>query len=209
MSDILTRIDILISDRFGKKHGRISKFSDFTGISHATITSWFRRGIARLDGDSIEKICSATGVSPSWLLFGTDADYPIDRSRTIPVIDWRTAEQYRDGENDEMILERIDAGHASPRAYALKMAGYDAMKPTIQDNGIVVIDPAVAWDDGDIVLVLTTATNKSAGRMQNRLGRIKKLGSGYILMFDNRDFPPLEIERNQVLGRAVELRTRL
>ena len=131
-----------------------------TKATKATVSRWFNFDV-KPDAEYMWKLCELLRCSPDWLLYGKGTPEPSEvepvpiGTTRIPVIDyvqagcWTESCGYTlpDG-TIETILTDLDLGS---RAFALRVKG-DSMAPDIIEGDVVVVDPDVSPQPGDIVV---------------------------------------------------------
>ena len=134
--------------------------SRHTGFSPAAVNKWYNLDVVP-DADTVYKIARLLKCSHEWLVTGRGSPEPSNvipaelGTTRIPVIDyvqagcWTEAcgHTLADG-SIETILTDLDLGS---RAFALRVKG-DSMAPDIIEGDVVVVDPDVSPQPGDIVV---------------------------------------------------------
>lgn len=186
------------------------------GVSSPTVTDWESGKIKTIEAGNMSKLAAALGVTPDWLLYGKEpaqrqaisasvaAAYDIvDRNtRPVPIISYVQAgnwcelvDAYPTGHGEDTVDVDVRWG---PNTYALRVRG-DSMAPTLTEGAVIVVDPAIDWRHGHIVVV------RQNGDAEVTVKRLVKDGGTWYLKPDNPRYEILTMEEDaHVCGVVVE-----
>lgn len=178
------------------------------GFSTAAATHW-KRG-AQPSSASLRRIANYFGVPEEYFEDGAAEDAPIPAdSVRIPIYGKVAAgipiSAITDVEDYEEIPRRMAAGG---EYFALRISG-DSMEPKIESGDVVIVRRQEDCESDDIAIVMIGGEDATCKRL-------KKLGSGIMLISSNPKYDPMVFSGEEVqslpvtvLGKVVELRAKL
>lgn len=166
----------------------------------------------------IFKIAADTGYLAKWLLTGTGpkahpshahvihealSDYGLDSVRAIPVLNWVQAGALRSTEDlypyagaaEEYVSVSVRGVHC----FSLRVRG-ESMLPDFREGDIIVIDPDLQPQSGDMVVAVIDGTGEATFK------RYMKKKDGEVLMPLNPDYAPIVLQpEHRIVGKVVRL----
>lgn len=205
----------------------IPEISKKTGWKDQVIRRWVNGSLPGLD--KIEELCRAAGISVRWLLTGEEQPDPVltiqvttqidkgilngsaDDYRGIPLYEsGRLAagvngiefDPYEAPASVVVVYKPELQGRSRHDLAAIKVGG-DSMEPTIINGSIVVVDLSDRDQAENRVFVVNTP---EGGMDMASIKRVQKFEKGFLLLSDNRNFPPVysPLDWNRLcVGRVV------
>lgn len=197
MENVCERIKSLV-EKYA--NGKVARFSRLTGIKYTSIRYWLKKGQANLTAENLEKICSATGVSADWLLFGSKDALTIKAGLKVPLIEWHAADDWGDKQmGEKQYLYPDTDGELGPDVFALEVPGsYVRMIPRIEPGVRILVDPKFKPHDDSLVLVMLDG--------ETLIARFRILGKIKHLTFDNQNYSPIRIDKSvKILGVVIKI----
>ena len=215
-----------IGERLKKARGKRSgeDFASALGVHLQTVYR-YERGDRKADADYIQLVSNLTGVSLDWIIKGEGPMMSADKENKGNQ-DIRPKPIVLDGPDHEIIMvpmveARLSAGHGSfetdgtsERKYSFR-SDFLRRKGNIADMVLMRVsgdsmEPAV--EDGDVVLIDQSQTKPTPGKVYavgvEDMVYLKKVNAEpgkLILLSNNRDFAPLEIDTRGDLERNVRI----
>lgn len=176
-------------------------------VSHVAISQWEKEETL-LRGENLLRLAEALGCAPAYLI---DGDGPVFSENTwaglhqIPLIAQRDVAQWlndADTVRHQLLMHNDMA--LSQQSFALRVEE-QAMMPAILRNDVVIIDPNLSPQPGDIVLALQ---HKNALLRTWRQRGSEEGVAQFELAPININFPELHSSRDslKLTGTLVELR---
>ena len=190
-NDFVRRIQSLVK-KYGS--GKYSRLANLTGVP---ASRWKRY----LDGESypsfeaIIAICTRLDVSPTWLLLGMHEQQSTRRS--IPIFDLDLVESKLVEEKSGEELDLVGDFGKTVFAIRIPRENYH-MSPTIQPGNLVVVDARRKPQQGSVVLAIHNGERFFA-RYWDTAGDMK------LLIFDNPNCVPRELNEVRILGTATQI----
>lgn len=194
------------------------QLADRLSVSKQTISNWetgikvprmgslqkladlFDVKIGEITNASIERSDRAKKNRPSNVIYPVGSGF---ERRTIPIIgeiacgDPITAEENIEGYTEEIFEKPVPSG----TLFGLRCKG-NSMEPTIHDGSIVTIREQPDVEDDEIAAVLIDDDNEAT------LKRVKHQGDSVILIPDNKEFPPIILNKDnpgRILGKVIHV----
>lgn len=194
------------------------QLADRLSVSKQTISNWetgikvprmgslqkladlFDVKIGEITNASIERSDRAKNHRPSNVIYPVGSGF---ERRTIPIIgeiacgDPITAEENIEGYTEEIFEKPVPSG----TLFGLRCKG-NSMEPTIHDGSIVTIREQPDVEDDEIAAVLIDDDNEAT------LKRVKHQGDSVILIPDNKEFPPIILNKDnpgRILGKVIHV----
>lgn len=194
------------------------QLADRLSVSKQTISNWetgikvprmgslqkladlFDVKIGEITNASIERSDRAKKHRPSNVIYPVGSGF---ERRTIPIIgeiacgDPITAEENIEGYTEEIFEKPVPSG----TLFGLRCKG-NSMEPTIHDGSIVTIREQPDVEDDEIAAVLIDDDNEAT------LKRVKHQGDSVILIPDNKEFPPIILNKDnpgRILGKVIHV----
>ncbi|KRO04112.1 peptidase s24-like protein [Levilactobacillus paucivorans] len=176
-----------------------SKLADDLGIKYSTLSDWLNgRTYPRVG--AITQLATYFNVSPSAIVDSTEPSEVLQGVVSIPIIGTIAGgSPILADEHIEGYVKELKAGLPVGELFYLRVKGH-SMEPTIKDGSLVLINRQPEVSDGDIAAVLI---NNEA-----TLKRVTIQDGKYILIPDNKDYPPILLDRsneNRILGKAIRV----
>ena|SRR5579884_1585758 len=173
------------------------------GMVPTDLSTWKRfAAYFRMDVDML-RFGDLHATSASDLL---RADPPVDlgQYRTVPLLSWSDLADQLGDRAVAMSTRTIETDVAGERVFAVRLED-DSMQPLFRSGEIIFVNPDMAWQADDYVVVRT-----AEGARRPILRQVKKVGRQYVLHAFNRRYPnaPL-MEQDVIVGRVVRLRLNL
>ena len=194
------------------------QLADRLSVSKQTISNWetgikvprmgslqkladlFDVKIGEITNASIEQSDRTKKHRPSNVIYPVGSGF---ERRTIPIIgeiacgDPITAEENIEGYTEEIFEKPVPSG----TLFGLRCKG-NSMEPTIHDGSIVTIREQPDVEDDEIAAVLIDDDNEAT------LKRVKHQGDSVILIPDNKEFPPIILNKDnpgRILGKVIHV----
>lgn len=204
----------------------ISNYGDGKKVSRTAIAQWESGVTKEIEAANLLKAAKILNVTPEWLQFGVDnpisslvinnSDMAPDHSkaaRVIPIFNYLQAANYTTADKTHVSYAGIDeelAKVTGANVFALVVKG-KSMEPGIKPGDIVIIDPDIKPQPGEIVLV---ALSNEADLLLRKYRPLQKEMTN-IEMFElvalNEDWPKITVnngEQGYIIGTLVEHRCR-
>lgn len=126
--------------------------ADLAGI-HQSYLSRVERGKVNMSLENLYRVAGALGVSPERLVAeaGNVVEAPLP-VRGVPVLETSEVGSWLEGQSKSSATKFIGIDPAnSPRSFALQVRG-NSMEPNYKDGHIVVFDPRLEAEPGDMVV---------------------------------------------------------
>ena len=182
------------------KGWRQADLSRASGYSDSQISSWYN-GRYRPNGEAMDKIAKALGVSVAYLLGKEEvplAALTLPKAEEVPVLGSVAAGVPIEAQED--VVGSVFA--EKPGLFALRVKG-DSMSPRIMDGDLLLVSPQNTAEDGDLVVAMIEgeATCKV----------LRRNAYGVTLVPFNAAYAPFvysgaQAEDLRVLGKVVESR---
>jgi SOS-response transcriptional repressor LexA len=201
----------------------ISQFGDGRTVSRTAVVQWESETTRGIEAANLLKAAKVLNVAPEWLQFGTGLMRPVPahldgllpiicNRRSVPILD---DAMIANDEKEAMELDNVRsyvglddalASIAGPYVFALEIKG-DSMSPEFKPGDIVVIDPQVKPQPGEIIVA-----KLHEGTVTLRKYRPVDTGAEtFELISLNVDWPKIVINSEnpaQILGTLIEHRCR-
>jgi len=199
-----------------KKIGGTTELATRMNESDSTVRSWFARKNIPLEKipafiTAIENAITAKEINPGY--FGkieeTRTEYRTGQSapRAIPVL--KEDDIGKSANSTTYIyIEETQTRKVSDETFAL-IANSDIMAPHICKGDIIIIDPAITAQPGDITLAKLETPNRYILAKYKLLGYDNEGNPQISLQPSNSDYPAFEItdkKTGQILGPVIEHR---
>lgn len=195
------------------KHLRLKRgisqyeLAEKVGYSGRSAISKVENGERDISQSMIQKYADALGVSPSYLLYGDEAEKEKKKKAIrIPVIGQVAAGIPMEAISDAEDWEELDPNVFHNGEYiALRIHG-DSMMPRIQEGDVVIVRLQDDAESGDTVIAFVNGDEATCKKL-------KKTDDGITLISFNPAYDPMffsnaEIEKLpvRIYGKVVELR---
>lgn len=199
----------------------IGQFGDRRIVSRTTVAQWETGSTRGIEAANLFKAAQVLNVAPEWLLFGTghmqprpvslDGLLPVScNDRVVPVLQNILVVGREDMELDNNVLSYVGidqelAKVTGPHVFALEIKE-NSMLPDFRPGDIVVVDPDISPQPGEIV----AAKLHTGGVITLRKYRPID-AEVFELVALNEDWPKIVVDREnpaQILGTLVEHRCR-
>ena len=147
-----------VSDILSEKKWSLVDLARAMGVKPQSVNS-LKSGIRGIGPKSLKKLSQALNVDVIELLKVDIPARPDPRSRPIPVISWVQAGAFTEnvdlwaagisGEGEPVLSDKP----VGPNAFALRVEG-DSMAPRYLPGDIIIVDPAIACDNGSPCVVV-------------------------------------------------------
>lgn len=210
------RIKEAIGDRSPADIARATK------KTRGAVSQWMAGKILSLKADTAMRLQEVTGYNAVWIATGKGPKKTTDSNviflpvrRKVPLLSWEQAARITELSSD-MLQEISDVGGvdidfdgASPRTFALRVAGDSMVSPhpvelSFTDGTVIVVDPDRPAEAGDYVL----ARDASSGEATFK--RLVRDGGRWFLKPSNPAYPTQEVfdVHQSIIGRVIEAQSR-
>ena len=192
----LKRLKEIVIDDFG---GNVAAFARTVELSYNMIRWWFSRDIEP-ENVKLTHIARKIGINPGWLLSGLEPKYMEDIEEVeIPLIQWHAVAKWLGREGTlKATTETIKTrGGIGAGAFGSKVSeNYDRMSPVIRPGSVLIIEQGREPTEGNVVFVLIDK--------EPHFGFYHQIGNEREIQFENRQYPPMRIEKkSQIVGVVV------
>ncbi len=204
----------------------ISNFENNQTITRTAIAQWESGATKELTATNLLKVARVLKTNPEWLCFGTGirklddiqrANLLVDSAiKILPLLNPQQAIDYLDymkSSNPDPPMTGLDLAFAaatSDHIFAIKI--YDqSMLPEFNIGDIVVIDPNIKPQPGEIVLALVKDNNGVSLRKYQPLSKNADGFDIFDLVPLNGDWPTITVDSHdsaKIMGTLVEHRCR-
>jgi SOS-response transcriptional repressor LexA len=202
-----------------------SEFARKLGTTPQVLNNWKTRG--RVPGDRLFDVAKAMGRSAKWLKDGEDevriiTSHPLtvvkqDEPRgeyllegpeirgSVPLISWARAgdfvsvvDNYQPGDAEEWIETDVPIRR---HTFALRVQG-DSMEPEFRDGTNIIVEPEMAYEPGDFVVV------RANGDTECTFKQLVKDGNDWFLKPINPRYPVKPLPHDAVIVGVVRGQTK-
>lgn len=201
----------------------ISQFGDGRTVTRTAVVQWESESTRGIEAANLLKAAKVLNVAPEWLQFGTGLMRPIPthldgllpitcNQRAIPILDdARMTNNREDMEFDNtrsyIGIDQELANVTSSHAFALEIKG-DSMSPEFKPGDIVIIDPNVKPQPGEIIVAKLQQEGTVTLRKYRPIGNNVET---FELIALNVDWPKIIVNSEnpaQIIGTLIEHRCR-
>ena len=181
-----------------------SELAERIGYHDKSTISKIEKGQRDVNQSMIQSLADVFGVTPTFLIFGEEAE----RTIRIPVYGRVAAGIPSEAIENIEDYEEIDAALAANGEYiALTIHGH-SMEPRFTEGDVVIVRKQPEIEDGQIAVVMVNGDDAT-------IKRVKRTREGIMLMPTNPAYEPIFYSNKQIrelpvkiLGKVVELRAK-
>lgn len=201
----------------------ISQFGDGRTVTRTAVVQWESETTRAIEAANLLKAAKVLNVTPEWLQFGTGHMRPtpahldgllpiICNQRSLPIVDDASIERDKEDMEFDNIRSYIGidqelANVTSPNTFALEIKG-DSMAPEFKAGDIVIIDPDVKPQPGEVIVAKLQTEGTVTLRKYRPIGNDNEI---FELIALNVDWPNILVNSEnpaQIIGTLVEHRCR-
>lgn len=200
-----------------------------SGARYETIRQWFEKNLDNITSEYLAKIAKAYNCDLEWLVTGVgrmDAGHRYDNARNIdqaprkiPVLSYVQAgnpmpviDAYYAGSGlEDIALDSETEQEISMESFALKVSG-NSMAPEFKDGDVVIIDPSVKPDPGDIVVAALGEGGEATIKKYRSRGNDSEGHHVFELVPINDDYHTVVVNSENpghIVGTVVEHRRKM
>jgi SOS-response transcriptional repressor LexA len=192
------------------ERGRAAYVRETFGLSRAGAFKWLE-GRCIPHPSARRKIAKELGVNIHWLDTGTGSPSEVTADtfsfdnmgfQSIPLLSLDEVVNFKKNPEFKIKANIAVSKALSQNAFAVVQAG-QSMSPKILEESVLIIDPAAAYTEGDIVLCMTKRFPEAVLRQY-----VKGAKGVYFIALNGKFDPlyPLEDPSLEILGKGVEMR---
>lgn len=203
--------------------------SKVTGATYETVRQWFEKDLDNITKDYLVAISRSYSCSLDWLISG-EGDMDIGssttngrgirhNSRRIPVLSYIQAgdprpviDSYMAGAGmDEVAVDSEKEQELSMESFALVVSG-NSMAPDFKDGDVVVVDPDIKPQPGDIVVAVLEGDQEATIKKYRSRGNDHAGHHVFELVPLNEDYHTITVSSDNpghIVGAVVEHRRNL